>query len=289
MKSRQEENKRIKHELNKMIDESNQICRILDKDDVDIEYINKIGKKIYLKSPNTRKKNFLPNLIYHQGQIIENTIPLKNNSKNNNFKHIFSQNNTTNDFYKNKNKNLNFMKRLNSHFFKKLKGHNNEKIINELIISKNFGKNQKNRKNMEKEEKKVEQKLNLIVPDIMKRKKILTERIPLCIKKYRKNFEYINNQLILDEMNEKRYIKYDDPFVYSLNRYPEKDKLPEYNNLFFKYQKSKIRDYFYRNTYTNFHQNNKDKDNKLSFQDLKFDKHRYTSNGSNNIVKNNNS
>ena len=57
MKTRLEENKRIKLELNKMIDESNQICRILDKDDVDVEFINKIGKKIYLKTPNARKKN----------------------------------------------------------------------------------------------------------------------------------------------------------------------------------------------------------------------------------------
>ena len=56
MKTRLEENKRIKLELNKMIDESNQICRILDKDDVDVEFINQIGKKTYLKTPNARKK-----------------------------------------------------------------------------------------------------------------------------------------------------------------------------------------------------------------------------------------
>ena len=78
--------------------------------------------------------------------------------------------------------------------------------------------------------KKVENKLNLLVPDIMKKKKMLTKRIPLYIKKYRKNYEYINNQIILDKINEKRYIKYDDPFMYSLNRYPSKDKLPKYNN-----------------------------------------------------------
>ena len=280
MKSRQEENKRIKHELNKMIDESNQICRILDKDDVDIEYINKIGKKIYLKTPNSRKNNLLPNLIYHQGQLIDNMIQKKQNSNN-----LFSQNNTSNDFYKNKNKNTIFMNKLHSHFFTRLKGHDNDKIINQLLISKNFGKNQKKTK---KEEKKVEKKLKLIVPDIMKRKKILTERIPLYIKKYRKNYEYINNQLILDEMNEKRYTKYDDPFLYSLNRFPSKDKLPEYNNLFFKYQKSKIRDYFYRNTYSNFHQNSKDKNNNFSFQDIKFEKGRYNSISQNKLKKKDN-
>ena len=286
MKTRLEENKRIKLELNKMIDESNQICRILDKDDVDVEFINKIGKKIYLKTPNARKKNFLPNLIYHQGQLTENIISKKNPTKNNNnFKGIFS-NKTTSDFYKNKN-NLKINNKLNdfhSNFFKILKGTDNDKIINGLLISENFGKNKIKNK---KEEKKVEKKLNIIVPDIMKRKKILTERLPLYIKKYRKNFEYVNNQLILDEMNEKRYIKYDDPFIYSLNRFPSKDKLPKYNNLFFKYQRSKIRDYFYRNTYTNFHSSNKEKNDKNSFQELKFEKHNSTSNNFNKDSKNN--
>lgn len=286
MKTRLEENKRRKLELNKMIDESNQICRILDKDDVDVEFINKIGKKIYLKTPNARKKNFLPNLIYHQGQLTENIISKKNPTKNNNnFKGIFS-NKTTSDFYKNKN-NLKINNKLNdfhSNFFKILKGTDNDKIINGLLISENFGKNKIKNK---KEEKKVEKKLNIIVPDIMKRKKILTERLPLYIKKYRKNFEYVNNQLILDEMNEKRYIKYDDPFIYSLNRFPSKDKLPKYNNLFFKYQRSKIRDYFYRNTYTNFHSSNKEKNDKNSFQELKFEKHNSTSNNFNKDSKNN--
>ena len=70
MKIRLEENKKIKLELNKMTDESNQICRILDKDDIDVEFINKIGKKSYLKTAITKKKNILPNLIYHQGQEI---------------------------------------------------------------------------------------------------------------------------------------------------------------------------------------------------------------------------
>ena len=284
MKTRLEENKRIKLELNKMIDESNQICRILDKDDVDVEFINKIGKKIYLKTPNARKKNILPNLIYHQGQLTENIISKKNQTKNNNFKGIFS-NKTSSDFYKSK-KNVKTNNKLNdfhSNFFKILKGTDNNKIINGLLISENFGKNRIKNKN---EEKKVEKRLNLIVPDIMERKKHLTERLPLYIKKYRKNFEYVNNQLILDEMNEKRYIKYDDPFVYSLNRFPSKDKLPKYNNLFFKYQRSKIRDYFYRNTYTNFHSSNKEKSDKTFFQELKFEKHNSTSNNFNINSKN---
>ena len=47
-------------------------------------------------------------------------------------------------------------------------------------------------------------------------------------------------------MNEKRYEKYDEPFKYSLNLFPSKDILPKYNNLFFKYQKNKIRDFFYK-------------------------------------------
>ena len=110
----------------------------------------------------------------------------------------------------------------------------------------------------------------------MCRKKILTKRIPLYIKKYRKNYEYVNNQLIMDEINEKRYIKYDDPFIYTMNRFPSKEVLPKYNNLFFKYEKSKIRDYFYRNTYTNFHSNNK-LNPKNNFREIKIDKGNSTS------------
>ena len=273
MKTRLEENKRIKLELNKMIDESNQICRILDKDDVDVEYINQIGKKTYLKTPNARKKNLLPNLIYHQGQLTDDMLPKLKNSNKIQFKGIFSQNGTKSDFYK-KEKNIKKLNDFHSNFFKILKGNDNEKIINTLLISENFGKN---RLKSKKEEKKVENKLNRLVPDIMKRKKMLTERLPLCFKKYRKNYEYINNQLILDEMNEKRYVKYDDPFMYSLNRFPSKDILPQYNNLFFKYKKSKIRDYFYRHTFTNYHSKKKSIENK-NVKELKFEKGNYTGN-----------
>ena len=273
MKTRLEENKRIKLELNKMIDESNQICRILDKDDVDVEYINKIGKKTYLKTPNAKKKHILPNLIYHQGQLTENTIPYNNNNKI--FKGIFSHNNTRSDFYKKKN-----MKKINdfhSNFFKILKGTDNDKIINELLLSKNFGKSKIKTK---QEEKKIEKKLNLIVPHIMEKKRTLTKSLPLYIKKYRKNYEYINNQLILDEINEKRYIKYDDPFKYSLNIFPSKEVLPKYNNLFFKYEKSKIRDYFYKNTFSNFHSKKKNK-YKRNYNELKFDEEKFTTNSFN--------
>ena len=273
MKTRLEENKRIKLELNKMIDESNQICRILDKDDVDVEYINKIGKKTYLKTPNAKKKHILPNLIYHQGQLTENIIPYNNNNKI--FKGIFSHNNTRSDFYKKKN-----MKKINdfhSNFFKILKGTDNDKIINELLLSKNFGKSKIKTK---QEEKKIEKKLNLIVPHIMEKKRILTKSLPLYIKKYRKNYEYINNQLILDEINEKRYIKYDDPFKYSLNIFPSKEVLPKYNNLFFKYEKSKIRDYFYKNTFSNFHSKKKNK-HKRNYNELKFDEEKFTTNSFN--------
>ena len=273
MKTRLEENKRIKLELNKMIDESNQICRILDKDDVDVEYINKIGKKTYLKTPNAKKKHILPNLIYHQGQLTENTIPYNNNNKI--FKGIFSHNNTRSDFYKKKN-----MKKINdfhSNFFKILKGTDNDKIINELLLSKNFGKSKIKTK---QEEKKIEKKLNLIVPHMMEKKRTLTKSLPLYIKKYRKNYEYINNQLILDEINEKRYIKYDDPFKYSLNIFPSKEVLPKYNNLFFKYEKSKIRDYFYKNTFSNFHSKKKNK-YKRNYNELKFDEEKFTTNSFN--------
>ena len=285
MKNLLKENKKIKLELNKMIDESNQICRILDKDDVDVENINIIGKKTYLKTPNPRNKKFLPNLIYHQGQLADILIH-KNNSNKKAFKGIFSHNSTKSDFFKKKN-----TKKINdfhSNFFKILKGSDNEKIINNLFFSENYGKNKIKSK---KEEKKVEKKLNRLVPDIMKRKKMLTERIPLYIKKYRKNFEYVNNQLILDQMNEKRYVKYDDPFMYSLNRYPSKDILPKYNNLFFKYKKSKIRDYFYRNTFTNYHSIKKNNDNK-NIKELKFEKGNSTDNDFNiqlnKVVINNN-
>jgi hypothetical protein len=261
MKARNEEIKLIKSELNKMVDVSHQICRILDKDDINIDHLNQIGKKSYLKTPKN-KKNLLPNLIYYQGQIIENQ-----NLNNNNFKNVFTSNNTKSDFYKKEN-----MKKLNdyhSNFFKILKGEDNDKIINKLLISRNFSKHKNKSK---KEERKIEKKLNIIVPEIMCRKKILTKRIPLYIKKYRKNYEYVNNQLIMDEINEKRYIKYDDPFIYTMNRFPSKEVLPKYNNLFFKYEKSKIRDYFYRNTCTNFHSINKN-----NFKELKNDKGNSTS------------
>ena len=265
MKARNEEIKLIKSELNKMVDVSHQICRILDKDDINIDHLNQIGKKSYLKTPKN-KKNLLPNLIYYQGQIIENQ-----NLNNNNFKNVFTSNNTKSDFYKKEN-----MKKLNdyhSNFFKILKGEDNDKIINKLLISRNFSKHKNKSK---KEERKIEKKLNIIVPEIMYRKKILTKRIPLYIKKYRKNYEYVNNQLIMDEINEKRYIKYDDPFIYTMNRFPSKEVLPKYNNLFFKYEKSKIRDYFYRNTYTNFHSNNK-LNPKNNFREIKIDKGNSTS------------
>ena len=68
MKNYIEESKRIKIELNKINDRSNQICRILDKDDIDVNFINKIGKKKFPKTPN-RNKNIFPNLIYCQGKI----------------------------------------------------------------------------------------------------------------------------------------------------------------------------------------------------------------------------
>ena len=265
MKARNEEIKLIKSELNKMVDVSHQICRILDKDDINVEHLNQIGKKSYLKTPKN-KKNLLHNLIYHQGQIMENQ-----NWNNNNFKNIFTSNNTKSDFYKKAK-----MKKLNdfhSNYFKILKGEDNDKIINKLLISRNFSKHKNKSK---KEERKIEKKLNIIVPEIMCRKKILTNRIPLYIKKYRKNYEYVNNQLIMDEINEKRYIKYDDPFIYTMNRFPSKEVLPKYNNLFFKYEKSKIRDYFYKNTCTNFHFNNKFNP-KNNFRELKIGKGNSTS------------
>jgi hypothetical protein len=265
MKARNEEIKLIKSELNKMVDVSHQICRILDKDDINVEHLNQIGKKSYLKTPKY-KKNLLPNLIYYQGQIIENQ-----NLNNNNFKNIFTPNNTKSDFYKKAH-----MKKVNdfhSNYFKILKGEDNDKIINKLLISRNFSKHKNKSK---KEERKIEKKLNIIVPEIMCRKKILTNRIPLYIKKYRKNYEYVNNQLIMDEINEKRYIKYDDPFIYTMNRFPSKEVLPKYNNLFFKYEKSKIRDYFYKNTCTNFHSINK-LNTKNNFREIKIDKGNSTS------------
>ena len=104
--------------------------------------------------------------MYHQGQLTEDTIPHNNNNKI--FKGIFSHNNTRSDFYKKKN-----MKKINdfhSNFFKILKGTDNDKIINELLLSKNFGKS---RIKSKQEEKKVEKKLNLIVPHIMEKKEYL--------------------------------------------------------------------------------------------------------------------
>ena len=50
MKNYIEESNRIRAELNRINERSNQICRILDKDDADINSINNIGKKKHLKA-----------------------------------------------------------------------------------------------------------------------------------------------------------------------------------------------------------------------------------------------
>ena len=281
MKDFEEKNKHIKLELNKMIEVSKQICRILDKDDINVEYLNQIGKKIYFKTPNNRKKNLLPNLVYHQGDLEEKSIPkiIQNNQKSSNnikFKKIFTSMNTQNNFYRNKeNKKINDF---HSNFFTILKGKDNDKIIHTLLKFENFGKKKLKTK---KEEKKIERKLNLMAPEILLKKNLVTKRIPLYIKKYRKNYEYDNNQIILDEINEKRYVKYDDPFIYTLNLYPSKEVLPKYNNLFFKYQKSKIRDYFYKNTLSNFYSQSRFNNTKRSSNEIKNDKGYCTSYGSN--------
>ena len=237
MKINIEESKRIKTELNKINDRSNQICRILDKDDIDINFINDIGKKKHTKT--TINNNILPNLIYYQGKI---------NNKENYAKTFY------NKFHKKK-KNL-VLNDFHSNFFKILKGNDNEKIIKTFFYSENLSNNDKidieNRKEKER-------KLQLVAPELVKKKKLMMERLPFNYKKYRKNYEYKNNQLILDEVNEQRYKKYDEPFKYPLNEIYSNEVLPKYNNLFFKYKKNKIRDYFYRKTLEKFHSKNKNK------------------------------
>ena len=245
MKNYIEESKRIKIELNKINDRSNQICRILDKDDIDVNFINKIGKKKFPKTPN-RNKNIFPNLIYCQGKI--NTDENKKKEK---------------ILYNKKKKNL-ILNDFHSNYFKILKGTDNDKIIRTFFYSENLGNNKN--ENEIKNKKAKEKKLKLIAPEIIKKKEILMERLPLNYKKYKKNFEYKNNQMILDEINEKRYEKYDEPFKYSLNIFPERDILPKYNNLFFKYEKNKIRDYFYRKTLDKFHSKKKSNNKEKKFQ-----------------------
>ena len=245
MKNYIEESKRIKIELNKINDRSNQICRILDKDDIDVNFINKIGKKKFPKTPN-RNKNIFPNLIYCQGKI--NTDENKKKEK---------------ILYNKKKKNL-ILNDFHSNYFKILKGTDNDKIIRTFFYSENLGNNKN--ENEIKNKKAKEKKLKLIAPEIIKKKEILMERLPLNYKKYKKNFEYKNNQMILDEINEKRYEKYDEPFKYSLNIFPERDILPKYNNLFFKYEKNKIRDYFYRKTLDKLHTKKKSNNNENKFQ-----------------------
>ena len=245
MKNYIEESKRIKIELNKINDRSNQICRILDKDDIDVNFINKIGKKKFPKTPN-RNKNIFPNLIYCQGKI--NTDVNKKKEK---------------ILYNKKKKNL-ILNDFHSNYFKILKGTDNDKIIRTFFYSENLGNNKN--ENEIKNKKAKEKKLKLIAPEIIKKKEILMERLPLNYKKYKKNFEYKNNQMILDEINEKRYEKYDEPFKYSLNIFPERDILPKYNNLFFKYEKNKIRDYFYRKTLDKFHSKKKSNNKENKFQ-----------------------
>ena len=122
MKDFKEESKRIKSELKQINERSNQICRILDKDDIDVDFINKIGKKRYIKTPN-KNQNILPNLIYYQGKTDKNEK--KKNQK------IKS---------KEKKKNL-ILNDFHSNFFKILKGNDNEKVIKTFFYSKNLEKN----------------------------------------------------------------------------------------------------------------------------------------------------
>ena len=248
MKVQYSDIKKLKLELNKMVDESNQICRILDKDDVNVEYINQIGKKTFLKTPNARKKNILPNLIYYQGQINDNEYLLPNDFKKTsmNFKGIFSSSNNNDQNMNLKNKTQNDF---HADFFRNMKGVDNDKVINTMLISKNFSKHKK--KKFNEEEKKY--RIKMIMPEILERKNRITKKLPIYIKKYKKNYNYANNQLIMDEINGKRYAKYDDPFLYSLNIFPSNQVLPNYEKLLFKYEKAKIRDYFYRHTVDNFH------------------------------------
>ena len=65
-----------------------------------------------------------------------------------------------------------------------------------------------------------------------------------------------------------------------MNIFPSKEVLPKYNNLFFKYEKSKIRDYFYKNTFSNFHSMKKNK-YKGNYNELKFDEEKFTTNSFN--------
>ena len=240
MKNYIEESNRIRAELNRINERSNQICRILDKDDADINSINNIGKKKHLKAGIN--KNVLPNLIYYQGKI------------NNNEKYTKT---FYNKFHKKK-KNL-ILNDFHSNFFKILKGNDNEKIIKTFFYSENYPHH--NNKIDFKAKKEKERKLKLIAPELLEKKRIMMERLPLNYKKYRKNYEYKNNQVILDEMNEQRYKKYDEPFKYPLDEIYSNEVLPKYNNLFFKYEKNKIRDYFYRKTMEKY--NSKYKNNKF--------------------------
>ena len=242
MKKYIEESKRIKTELNKINDRSNQICRILDKDDIDINFINKIGKKKYPKTPMNKNKIILPNLIYYQGKINENENKRK----------------TIYNFHNKKKKEL-LLNDFHSNFFKILKGNDNAQIIKTFFFSENL-ENHEHENKIKKEKEKVK-KIKSIAPELIEKKKLMMERLPLNYKRYKKNFEYKNNQMILDEMNEQRYKKYDEPFKYSLNRLNSNDILPKYNNLFFKYKKTKIRDYYYRKTLEKFHSNNKNNKN----------------------------
>ena len=285
MKLHNNENKKIKLELKRMIETSREICRILDKDDVDIKHINKIGKKTYLKGSNSKANIVLPNLIYFQGQLTENSTSKnieKEKSPKLKFKKIFSSKKVKDD-NKNKDKPNDF----HTNFFKILKGDDNTQIINSFLKYENYGKNKTKNK---KEVKNIEKKLEKILPEIMIKKRLAMKRIPLYIKKYKKGYEYDNNQIILDEINEKRYTKYDEPFKYSLNKCVSKEVLPKYNNLFFKYEKRKIRDYFYKKTLSNFHlTNSASKNNNIRgeiIKEIKLKKDKSTSFDLNESIKN---
>jgi hypothetical protein len=125
-----------------MVDVSHQICRILDKDDINIDHLNQIGKKSYLKTPKN-KKNLLPNLIYYQGQIIENQN-LNNNNFNEINKNFMFNNEPKTMFNPNKNNfNNNDFNRVNN-----INYNNNDNRVN-IYSDNNNNNNDKNPFNLQ--------------------------------------------------------------------------------------------------------------------------------------------
>ena len=194
-----EETKKISLELEKMKERSKQICRILDKDDIRVDLINDIGKKRYVKSDcsnNNLNSKRLPNLIYYNGPVsISSKIFMENNKFVPNFKSTSK---------KDTDKETKFNDLLLSNGFQRVAEGAPSLLYKTMTY---FHKNNNRTKNVSN--------LAMFYPSVYEKNKKTYSRLPYYYKVLKKDYEFNNNQRILDQINECRYHKKNDAFRFS--------------------------------------------------------------------------